>query len=67
MIFFSDAQERDLDGGDFTAPPPPPGSMDQPGVLFILVLFLYQSPRFSESTVCGPEVDFAQLCLSLVV
>lgn len=52
VTFSSDAQVRDLDcadlGGDFAGPQ---GSMDQPGVLFILVLSLYQSLRLSESSV----------------
>lgn len=45
----------------------PKGSRDEPGVLFILVVFLYQSLRLSDCTVCSHELDFGQLCLSLVV
>lgn len=59
---------QDLDcvdlGGEFAGPK---GIRDEPGVLFVLVMFLCQSLRLSDSTLCGHELDFGQLCLSLVV
>lgn len=49
--------------GEFAGPK---GSMDEPRVLFIPDMFLYQSPPLSD-TVCGHKLGFGQLRLSLVV